>query len=86
MKLNVIQAPSVRSGVLDENSLTNEDTNGSKHFDDDKSCSEDEAPIKKQSINNTESTEDMFKRNIDKGHIQFGSSLAHVLHSSGNSS
>ena len=50
MKLNVVKAPSVRSRLLDEESWTNENTNDCKHFDDDKSSSEDEVPIQKQSI------------------------------------
>ena len=50
MKLNVVQAPSVRLIVLEEVSLTNENTNNSKHVDDNKSSSEDESPIRKQTL------------------------------------
>ena len=70
MKLRVVEAPSVRSRVLDEDSWTNENPNDCKHVDDDKSSSEDEIPMQNS---NTKSSEDMFKRNIDESHIQFGS-------------
>ena len=46
---------------LNEDSWTNKDEIVSKHVDDDKRSSEDEVPIQKQSIINTESTEHMFK-------------------------
>ena len=65
MIMNVVQAPSARSKILDVDSLTNENTTYFKHVDDNKSSSEDEAPIQN---NDTESSKDMFKRNIDKSH------------------
>ena len=50
MKLNVVEAPSVRSRILDEDSWTNENTNDSKYVENDKGSSEDEVPMQKQSI------------------------------------
>ena len=59
MKLNVVEAPSVRSRILDECSWTNGNTNDSKRVDIDKRSSEDEVPTQKQFNNNTESTENI---------------------------
>ena len=46
-------------------------TNDSKRADDDKISCEDEVTIQTQFTRNAESTEGMFKRNIDESHIQF---------------
>ena len=50
MKFNVVEAPSVRSRVLNKDSWTSENTNGSKHVDDNKSSSEDEVSIQKNPL------------------------------------
>ena len=73
--MNVFEIPSVHSRLLDEDWWTNKNTNNSNYVDEDKISSEDEAPIQKEFMNNTESTKVMLKRNIDESRIRFERSL-----------
>ena len=50
IKLKLVEVSSVHSKVLDVASWTNENTNDSKHVDDDKNFSEEHTPIQKQSV------------------------------------
>ena len=49
--------------------LTNANRNDSKHVDNDKSSSEDATPLLMQSINNTESIEDMCLKEISMNRL-----------------